>query len=370
MNLAQLETRLVPLYLSSVAPGGGPPEILSDPGIGKTSTTETVAQRLEQAFAGKRFGYVSINGASVTLSHATGYLILDGDGDRSKFSKPDWWFKTRNADNSFCGDGLEAFDGGVIIIDESDKLGVDEKKIMGEGALSKILGSHPLPPGWCIWFLGNYPKNRSGSTKQLDHLINRVKRIHIKFDLDAWDAWAERSGLLPEVRNFAKENVLLMPEPAPEEQGPWCTPRSLHQCDIDLQTQMRVVNSPVPLTDPLTQEEMAGRIGTAAAAMLMAQLKLGQALPPYEEILANPDTAPVPSKPDALRLSSYRLAYLVKPKELDPIMRYVKRMKMEEFQIIFGKNLITKDVKCITNPAFVQWAKTKMQLIALMVTLK
>ena len=85
---------------------------------------------------------------------------------------------------------LSEYDGGIILVDEADKLGMDEKKIVGEAALSKILGSHKFPPGWVVVFAANRMSDRSGSTRELDHLINRRIKIEITDDVESWVEWA------------------------------------------------------------------------------------------------------------------------------------------------------------------------------------
>ena len=59
----------------------------------------------------------------------------------AKFSLPYWWTTEE-------GKPIDEYDGWLLIlVDEADKLGMDEKKIVGEAALSKVLGNHRFPAG-------------------------------------------------------------------------------------------------------------------------------------------------------------------------------------------------------------------------------
>lgn len=227
MRLMDIETRLVAWYNSSVQPGGGSIRLRSHPGLGKTSVVSTVAPKLASINPGKKYGFVLVNGAVVTLTSATGYLVLteaDENGRRrSEFSLPNWWFTSE-------GIPLDAYDGGVIMVDEDDKLGLDEKKIMGEGALSKVLGNHRCRP--------------------------------------------------------------------------------------------------------------VGSFGSRAISR------------------------------DALRLAVYKLAAQVSSKDMGAVLSYVKRIPQEEFQIIFGRAAVTRESKLLVVPQFMEWAKNKASLIALMSQLK
>jgi hypothetical protein len=84
---------------------------------------------------------------------------------------------------------------GVIFIDEADKMDIDVKKVVGEMALSGRCGPHKLPDGWVVWMAGNRAGDRSGSTKELDHLINRRDEIDVTDDLASWEMWCIKRGV-------------------------------------------------------------------------------------------------------------------------------------------------------------------------------
>ena len=364
MNLSQIEDRVVAWYMSSAKKGGASIFLESSPGMGKSSLLDTVPSKLNKYFPGKSFGGVIINGACVTLTTATGYLMPETrDGKQySEFTRPAWWTTSE-------GKPLEAYDGGIIVVDEFDKMGTDEKKIFAEASLSKILGSHRLPPGWVVWFAGNRAKDRSGSTKDFDFNINRRRTFHVQPDIKSLLNWMDRNGCLPETKTFAEENPHIVFGDAPEQQGPWCTPRSLAQADGHLQSLMEAGNTDMIPTDPLTQEEIAAGIGAAAAAQLMATIKLGQELPSYDKIIAAPGTVPVPSKPDAKRLACYKLAGQVSATDMGKVLTYIKRLP-SEFQIMFGKSAVLRNNKFIVNKDFTAWAASQSSLLELMAKLK
>ena len=124
----------------------------------------------------------------------------------------------------------------------------------------------------------------------------------------SWVEWAVAGKLLAETIQFGEENPQLLFEPKPDDQRPWCTPRSLHQIDIHLQSLMRSFDLDKIPTDPLTQEEVKGGIGAPACAQLMKTIRLGQELSSFEEVVANPMKVTLPGKPDAQRLMAYKIA--------------------------------------------------------------
>jgi hypothetical protein len=362
MKLNQIEARLPAWYAASVEPDGPSFYLTSKPGRGKSSVLREAPRLLEKAFGDGNYGFVCLNGACLTLATASGYLWpVEGAAGAtySRFTRPDWWMTKENKP-------LEDYVGGVILIDEEDKLGLDEKKIVGEAALSKRFASHQLPDGWVVWFAGNGSGDRSGSTKKFDHLINRRNEIKIDDDIVSWLDWARTKGsCLPETMVFAEENPHIVFQDAPEVQGPWCTPRSLSQQDIYLRGLMGVFGTDMIPIDPTTIEEVAGGIGSGAAAQLFNTIRLGQELPSYQEILANAGTIRVPVKPDAMRLAAYKMAAQVKAEEAKQVITYIGRFP-DEFQVIFAKMAVSRHKALVVQKDFAAWCGKNSGLLAVL----
>ncbi len=359
MKLSEIEKRIPLWYAASVQPKGPSWMLLGGPGRGKTSMIEQAPAMLAARTPDKKFGLVVINGACFTLTKATGYLWpVEVDGKQySRFTRPDWWVTQE-------GKPLEAYDGGIIFVDEADKLGADEKKIMGEAALSKRLASHDLPPGWVVWFAGNRSQDRSGSTKEFDHLINRRNQITVDDDLESLVRWMEKNSCLPETIIFAHENPnIVFPDKLPDVQGPFCTPRSLASADAWLRLLMTEAKTSVIPTDATTTEELAAGIGAGAAAQLIAAIRLGQELPSFEQIIAAPTTVKTPTRPDAQMLASYKLAARASKATIEAVLKYVDRLP-KEFAVIFARAATTRDKSLINHPAVIKWCGTNAALVA------
>lgn len=336
----------------------------SAPGRGKTSVLSSAPQRLS-SMLNKNIGVVIISGPLLTPADSVGYLVpkkghsTTSEGNQidhleSGYTDP-FWFRTEE------GKRLNEYDGGIIVVDEADKMDVDVKKVIGEAALSGRLGPHKLPDGWIVWMAGNRQKDRSGSTKELDHLINRRMEIDVDDDIESWNTWAATHGVSALTMAFANQNPqIVFSDGVPEKQGPWCTPRSLVQADDYLRILPKVDGS-FP-DDPTTMEEVAGMIGEAATGQMFAFVKLEREMPRYEDILANPTSVRVPNKPDAAMLVCYNLAHRVKATESLELLKYVERMP-KEFQVIFGKTAVNRDMTLVAAPGFNQWISKNAVLV-------
>lgn len=366
MKLNEMEARLPAWYFASVANGGAAPYVTGRPGVGKTDTLElfpTVMKRIDPAH---EYGMITQNGACMTLSTVCGYLwpheMTRTDGSKfaySRFTKPDWWFDKN-------GRAMDTFYGGVLLVDEADKLGVDEKKIVGEAALSKRLASHQFPDRWVIWFAGNRAEDRSGSTKELDHLILRRREIPVREDFEAWKDWAmNRGNVLPEVISCMEDNPQLLFESKPEVQRPYGSPRTINQASIHLRALMAAFGTDKIPLDPLTQEELAGGVGGPTAAAIMVHIRLGQELPSYKDIVKSPTTVPVPTKPDGKRLLAYKLAEQVQVPDAKAVLEYMTRLE-QEFQVVFVRMAAARNYQLVFEKEMAAWCAKHTALIAIL----
>ncbi|WP_020095715.1 ATP-binding protein [Methylobacterium sp. 285MFTsu5.1] len=353
MKLNDFQNAIVALYDAKVSV-----YLRSSPGRGKSTVIES-APELLQAAKGGNFGIVVINAGNMNVPDAGGYLIPvetpDGRAE-SRYTEP-YWFVTRE------GKRIHEYDGGIILIDEMDKADVDVKKILGEAMLSGRLGTHFIPEAWRVWGAGNKSSDRSGSTKELDHLINRRLEIEVDDDLTAWDDWAGANGIHPVVRTFVNQNPqIVFQDGVPEKQGPWCTPRSIVNCGRMLMQFAGGPGAPLPTT-PMAKELAAGMIGAGASAQLFATIQLEKEMPLYADILANPTSVKLPKdNPAAQMLICYQLAARVTETEAKAVITYVDRMP-KEFAVLFAKAACKRDPSLVDTDDFGDWALENSSLM-------
>jgi len=351
MKLKDIESRLVPWFRS------GKCVYLRGPiGRGKTTVIQSAAKRLNEALKGT-YGIVTVSGPLLNPPDAVGYLMPEKRGEwlMSLFTQPFWFITDENRH-------ISEYDGGIVLVDEADKMDTDVKKVIGEAALSGRLGPHRLADhgDWRVWMAGNRAGDRSGATKEFDHLINRRFEINVDDDLQSTVDFYAAAGVRPEFIAFAHANpqaVFMDPPPVP---GPWCTPRSLHSlAEYSLQ---HVDGEGLLPVDTLFKEEAAGFIGDASASQLFATLELAREMPRFEDIVASPGKARLPTRADAQMLVVYTLAARVDEKTLGACIRYVERMPAE-FTITFGKSVVTRRKSFVVHPDFSAWSQRNSALL-------
>jgi hypothetical protein len=344
----------------------------SGPGRGKTSVMAYIAAQ-EAKRRGEAFGFARIFAPTLNPIDVMGFTkMLERTWDGivypvSESTLPAWMRMQDEAGRDGMGAPVTAMKAGLLIIEEEGQAELEVKKQLANLKLEKMIGPHRLPEDWRVWSTTNRASDRSGVTKNYDHIINRENRIAITDDLQSWKDWAFRSGLHPDVIAWGDQNPQTLFSELPEKQGPFSTPRSVELCEKDLRALSQDgVTLPV---DGTAVEVASGTIGAGAAASLMVTLRLGIEMPRYEDIVRNPSGVKVPSKPDAMMLVCFRLAAQVSKVDAEPVIEYMQRMP-QEFALTFARSAANRDKSVISTPAFHKWCVKNASLVTAMADLK
>jgi hypothetical protein len=361
MTLNEIAERIPEWYLASSQPDGPSIHLESPAGRGKTTVMNQSPAILKTIDPEGDYGFVYINGLTITLPWLCGFMEMNVDANLQKkvshFSLPYWWI-TRE------GRPIDSYTGGIIFIDEEDKMNPEERKLTRDMKLLKRVGTHWLPPGWVVWSAGNPLGSRNGGTKTFDFIINSQILVTVRDSSEAWVDWARTHKVLPEVISFGETYPHILFQEAPAIQGPYCTPRSLAQANTYLKARMFLYSlSKIPL-DVGTQSLIAGGIGKENAEQLFMHIRLGQELPSYEECIANPGTVSIPAEPDRLRLFGYKLADWARPQDAPALAVLMSRLP-NEFQFMMVKFIRDRNIQVLVTPEFRAWTKTNSSLIAI-----
>lgn len=357
------------MYLNQVKPkiiacinAGISVELISGPGIGKSEVVQQLVD--EQSASGTEWGLSKLFLATSTPPDLMGY-IFKGErrhGDReylvSEPCMPGWMITTD-------GKPLWAYKRGVVFLDEYGQGESDVKRASAELFLNGQLGPWRIPEGWGVVAASNRSKDRSGVTKNFDFVINRRVEVHISPDLQAWKEWALKRGVHPFFVFFAEAHPdVVFQSDIPKEQGPWCTPRSFMMAErllVELNGGDRHTMFP---TDPGTRELVSGLLGEAATQTLFQEARLGEDLPKYDDVVKFPETAKLPTRPDAQMLLVYQCAARVSGKDFAQVTKYIERMA-PEFSVTFITAATERDKSLISTRTVSEWCSKHAHLVAL-----
>jgi hypothetical protein len=132
-------------------------------------------------------------------------------------------------------------------------------------------------------------------------LRNRFVHLNIEPDFEDWCRWAVRSGLRPEIVALLRfKPALLHDANATSDVNAWPTPRSWEMASnvIGGFARRQKTGFFTGATE-IEAQLLEGTVGPAATTELVAFLRLFRDLPSIDEILLNPDSAPLPGEPSA-----------------------------------------------------------------------
>jgi len=259
-----------------------------------------------------------------------------------------------------------AYKRGILFLDEYGQGESDVKRAARELKLNKRLGpwtlGGPNTDGWSVVAASNYTTDRSGVTKSFDFDINSEIQINVTDDLESWMIWADRNNVSHVTKHFVSQHPdIVFSKGVPEKQGPWCTPRSAVKNDRMLAA-LADDTGAFP-DDAQALELSSGIIGQAAAEQFFISVRLDREAPKYEEIVAAPMKAKLPTKLDAQMLTAHKLAHELKAQDADAVVTYVGRMP-KEFGVTFARAACLRDTRLIMAPAFREWTKNNASLMA------
>lgn len=341
------EARDLIVYMMMEAIEGREPITLhfeSGPGIGKTSihgqALNIVAKKvgyegLLRVLQLSRYEAMDINGFNLPDKLKDGTLGV-------QTTKPMWMPKPDDPDY------------GIVFLDEYMQASMDCRKASSSLALERRTDCHVLPQKWIVSMASNRQQDRSGVGKSIAMLDNRVATIQIEPDLDAWVNWAEaEDDVHPLAIAFAKfKPGTVFKDEVPSTPGPFCTPRSL----------VRLSKHIGKLSPHMFLQFAKGMVGEGAAVEFVAFLRVADELPPFDEIVKNPDKVPVPQKIDAQYAAMQMLAHRVTGKTAAAAFKYLSRMS-KEFQVAGLQTAMRKTPQIVMVPDFAEWLKKNQDLI-------
>lgn len=199
MNIAQAKEELintVKTYLAKDKDGcyriprvrQRPILLMGPPGIGKTAIMEQVARECE-------IGLVSYTMTHHTRQSAIGLPVVETRNfDGQEYTVTEYTMSEIIASVY----GLMERTGyreGILFLDEINCVSETLAPVMLQFLQNKAFGSHQLPSGWIIATAGN-PRDYNKSAREFDiATLDRVRKINILPDLDAWKKYALSAGI-------------------------------------------------------------------------------------------------------------------------------------------------------------------------------
>ena len=169
--------------------------LMGPPGIGKTAIMEQIAQELG-------IGIVSYSMTHHTRQSALGlpFIVRKSYGGK-EYDVSEYTMSEIIASvyDSMEETGIRE---GILFLDEINCVSETLTPAMLQFLQYKIFGRHRVPEGWIVVTAGN-PTEYNNSVREFDIVTwDRLKRIDVEPDFDAWKEYAYQSGVHPAVMTY------------------------------------------------------------------------------------------------------------------------------------------------------------------------
>jgi hypothetical protein len=248
-----------------------------------------------------------------------------------------------------------------------------QKYINGED-MSGVLRK---PDGVVVIADGNRLEDKSGVQQQGRAFLSRMEQVEVFVPYDDCVAFAQKHTWHPNVQTFFKDNPALVDnydevfdtadarnkrstearqsngsnlQAEEGKRGIWANMRSWER----ISKKEYAADS---MNRKVTQNEIAGNVGTAVAAQYEAHRKILGTLTSFEDIIAAPDTAKIPDKMDEQYMLAMLVALRCKSDQLPQIRVFGTRMPLEMQALILRTMSMRKGFNLAATQDYLLWIK-------------
>lgn len=248
---------------------------------------------------------------------------------------------------------------GILFLDELTSAPQMTQAGCYQLVLDRKLGEYKLPDGWVVIAAGNPASERGVHFSMPRPLRNRFVHLDLESDLTDWCRWALRSGVRSEIIAFLRfKPALLHDADATSDQNAWPTPRSWEMASNVLKG---LAGRGGALTASIEGQMLEGTIGPATTAEFVGFLRLFRQLPSIDEILLNPETAPLPDEPSAQIAIATALGRSMSDQSVAKGAKYLDRMPIE-MRILAMRDAAARDRAITHTPEFVRFGVEHAEL--------
>jgi hypothetical protein len=187
-------------------------------------------------------------------------------------------------------------------------------------------------------------------------LRNRFVHLNLEPDFEDWCQWAVRAELRPEIVAFLRfKPALLHDANATSDVNAWPTPRSWEMASNVLTGfGRRQISGFFAGATEIEAQLLEGTVGPAATMELVAFLRLFRDLPSIDEILLNPDSAPLPGELSAQIAIATALGRVLSDHSIAKGMQYLDRMPTE-MRVLAIRDASARNRGITHTPEFVRF---------------
>lgn len=220
---------------------------------------------------------------------------------------------------------------------------------------ARRVGEHKISDQVVFVAATNRKQDKAAVAGILEPVKSRFTIVSLEPDLDDWCRWALNAGVPVEVVAFCRFRPECIVDYKPTaDLTNSASPRTIHAA-------ARWIGKGLPAA--LEFDVLAGTIGEGRAAELAGFLKVWRSLPNIDQILLNPDTAPVPNEePATLYALSGLLARRATQGNFGAMVRYIGRLPRDH-AVLTMKMATQKAPEVMQTQGFIQWSVNNQDVL-------
>jgi len=201
----------------------------------------------------------------------------------------------------------------------------------------RSIGSTQLPAGSIVFATTNLGQENVGDMLP-PHARNRIMVVRMKKpDAEQWMAWGMENGIEPALMAAVHEFPQMLesftdvedPKNNPYIYDPRDTGRTAFVTPRSLEKLSHVLKKRAVLGDHVVLQGAMGLVGAKAANDIMTMVTLGDTLPKYDAIVADPTKVKLPDGVAARIMSCLTCLQRVERGDFNTVFKYIERMPME-----------------------------------------
>lgn len=327
--------------------------LMGEPGIGKSAMLRRIAEKL-----GMDYAYIDV--PNLDLGDVA-MPVVDHETKTTRYY-PNARFKLQ--------EGKPV----VIMLDEYSK-GAEPIKNMLHPLFEvndSRLGDVRVPDGSVIFSTGNLSTDGVGDSMKAHTKARLTMLVARKPSSEEWLAWANLTGRIdPTVCAWVDRypHVLASYLDGGQGDNPYIfNPRTVQDsfvCPRTLELASNIVSRRADFSADALIAALTGVIGEAGARDMQAFVAYADQLPSKAQIIANPQTAPVPTQPGACAVVVYSLIQASEKDNFSKFMEYIGRFDAE-WQACFAINMArntSKQAIAFGNKDFAKWVADNQDLL-------
>jgi len=243
----------------------------------------------------------------------------------------------------------------VVFLDEIGQAPVSVQSATLSLILAREVNGVKISPHVRFIAATNDKTHNAGVSGLITPLLSRFASIiNLEVDSDSWINWAIKNNICPELISYikTKPSMLSTFDPKNKSIANFACPRTV--ANLGKWINLGIIN----------HEIWSGCVGEAFSVEFMAYYKICSSIAKLPgEIISNPYSAEIPTKPDILYFVLVALANKAKDEKIfSQVLIYAKRLP-KEYEAFIVKMIVTKNPKMKETKSFIDWHVNNQDIV-------